>query len=141
MPSPSPPEKRVDRWEIRCRFNQARYQQRAESGEFVIETKKKVIRPGSGLPLGYKFSVEWYYINPHDGNQMAQGHYYERDDESTTQHDPKHLYLNGVKYSLHRGTGWKADIRRDPSLLFSQGSIMRAIYVHWRRFKCHAWGK
>ena len=135
-------EKRVDRWEIRCRFNRARYRERLDNGEFLFDQRKRRPVPAhANLPQDFKFSIEWYYIEPHSGDEVAHGHCYELADGSTTPHDPKHLFLNGVRYSLFRGTGWWRDRRRDPSLFFEHGTRLREFYVRWRKFKCDHWGR
>jgi hypothetical protein len=137
-----PIEKRVDRWEIRCRFNRSGYRERINNGQLQFDLRKrKPVKPDSDLPQAYKFSIEWYYIDPQTGDELAHGHCYEYEDQSTTAHDPKHLHLNGVNYALFTGSGWLRDKIRDPASLFPMDSWCRNLYVKWRRFKCDRWGR
>src|SRR5688572_9602154 len=94
--APEPQSTRVDRWEIRCRFNRARYRERMKSGEFAFVLSKRnpiVQKPNDPdpLPANYRFTCEWYYKDVQSGAKVADGHYYELDDGTTTDHDPKHL--------------------------------------------------
>lgn len=72
---------------------------------------------------------------------MAHGHYYEKVDQTVTPYDPKHMYLDGIRYALHGGTGWWRDRRRDPALFFQHGTRARDIYIKWRKFKCKYFGR
>ena len=72
--------------------------------------------------------------------KVAEGHFYELEDSTTTDHDPKHLRLDGVKYALYKGTGWFYDVLRDRTVLFRRHGFLYRHYVRWRRFTCERWG-
>jgi hypothetical protein len=137
-----PREKLADCWEIRCRFNRSGYDAKLASGEFSLIEKKKPARVNSAkVPANCKYSIEWYYIHAVTQDEMAHGHCYEFIDQTQTPRDPKHLYLNGTRYALHRGNGWWRDKRRDPASFFEHGSWLRETYVGWRRIKCKLFGR
>jgi hypothetical protein len=138
---------RVDRWEIRCRFNRARLRERMEAGEFRMYVPKRKpierrIDERDPLPPRYKFTCEWFYRDEslQPPVKVADGHFYEFDDGSTTEHDPKHLRLGNEKYALYSGTGWIYDILRDRTVLVKRHGLLYQSYVRWRRFTCARWG-
>ena len=110
MVAPQGRPKRVDRWTLRCRFNRARYRERVAANELTMTVKRKSVtrKPNDPDPLpdNIKFTCEWTYRDPraHD-HKIADGHFYERNDGSTTDHDPKHLEVDGQRYALYEGTG------------------------------------
>jgi hypothetical protein len=73
-----------------------------EAKELHITVRRKPITRDPAdpdpLPSNYKFTCEWVYRDPANSNRkVADGHFYELDDGSTTDHDPKHLEVNGER--------------------------------------------
>jgi hypothetical protein len=135
------PPKRVDCWELRCRFNRAR-ELRVDLYKPVVTKRKELDRPPDDpdpLPPNYKFTCEWVC---RDANNLkvADGHFYELDDQSRTDYDPKHLCVDGVRYALYQGTGRFYDARRDLTVLFTRHGWLYRTYVRLRRFTCRRWG-
>lgn len=134
--------RRVDRWQIRCRFNRAQYLLRSD---FKIElTKRKpVIHDPAApdpLPAHFKFTCEWVCRNTATKAKVADGHFYELADGSRTDPDPKHLLVGATKYALHSGTGWIWDVRRDFTVLLKRGGAAYWVYVGFRRWTCRMFG-
>jgi hypothetical protein len=118
-----------------------------EEGEFKLRVPRRVPvtrTPGNPdpLPLNYEFSCEFYYKDERTQppRKIAEGHFYELVDGTTTEHDPKRLRFNGAKYALYSGTGWLYDVRRDLTVLFRRHGVLHRAYVRWRRFTCRRWG-
>ena len=131
-------ERRVDVWEMRCRFNRARYWQRLQAGEFMARTKSRLARPTSGQPSG-STSEEVYYIHRDTNTTLARVHQYVLPDGrigASGKPDPKYLCLGGVEYQLHEGGG----ARSDPSLGYPDG-LARWAYIKSRRVKCFLIGR
>jgi hypothetical protein len=131
-------ERRVDVWELRCRFNRARYWQRMQAGEFITRTKSNPAKPASGQPPGTR-SEEVYYIHPTTNITLARVHQYVLPGGGlggSGRPDPKFLCLDGVNYHLHPG----GPIHSDPSLRYPEGYV-RWAYVAWRRMKCFLLGR
>lgn len=143
MVSPNSPERRLDVWSLRCLFNLAGLYDRWLKGEFADEPpKKRAVRPGSpNAPPNSSFSVIAYYIDQTDGHQLAEVHFFELSDGSSTEHDPKNLHLDGIDYRRHKGGRWWNEIHRDPSTLFPRHSWLYNRYADWRRYKCKRWGR
>ena len=118
-----------------------------EAGEFTLHVPKRTpvkreLDDPDPLPAAYKFTCEWYYRDERTRPpvKVAEGHFYELEDRTTTDYDPKHLRLDGVKYALYRGTGLWYDVRRDCTVLFKRHGFLYRTYVRWRRFTCERWG-
>jgi hypothetical protein len=131
-------EKRVDVWELRCRFNKSGYFESLLTGTVRLDIRKQTNvkpRPCSDLHLKYKYSIQWWYVDLKTNDELAQGHYYLCHNGSETPHDPKHLYLDGIHFHLHEGSGPESPIKRDPSLRYSN-FVSRWLYKAWRRLLC-----
>ncbi|OFW39355.1 MAG: hypothetical protein A3J29_02915 [Acidobacteria bacterium RIFCSPLOWO2_12_FULL_67_14b] len=116
-----------------------------EAGELELHVPKRkpidrIPDDPDPLPATYVFTCEWYYREVVTGLKVADGHFYELSDATTTDHDPKHLRIEGVKYALHQGTGFLYDVRRDFTVLLKRHSPVYELYVRWRRFTCARWG-
>jgi hypothetical protein len=133
VPVVPPIERRVDAWEMRCRFNRARYWQRLQSGEFLARSKSRPARPTSGQPPGIT-SEEVYYIDRQTNTTLARVHQYVLPGGGLGaggKPDPKFVRLDDIEYHLHPGGG----AHSDPSLNYPEG-YARWAYVVWRRVKC-----
>ena len=116
-----------------------------EAEEFQMIVKRKpIIRKANDpdpLPGNFKFTCEWTYRDPQANNRkVADGHFYELDDGTTTDHDPKHLEVDGQKYALFEGTGLMYDVLRDFTVLLKRHGRPYRAYVAVRRFTCARWG-
>jgi hypothetical protein len=141
MTSPTP-RRRLDAWALRCLFNKT-YRRFIEARTAGVNVKRKPITRKVGdpdpLPDDHKFTCEWTYRDPSaGGKKLADGHFYERADGSTTDPDPKHLEIDGQRYGLFDGTGWIYDVRRDLTVLLKRHGLAYRAYSEFRRFTC-AW--
>lgn len=109
------------------------------AGEFTGTIRRsRPARPAAGQPLG-TLSQEVYYFD-RAGVEVARVHQYLLADGSLGaggKPDPKSLFLNGVRYHLHRGPL----VKQDPSARFPEGSARRRAYIVWRRVKCALMGR
>lgn len=116
-----------------------------EANEFTMTVKRKPItrRPNDPDPLPdtVKFTCEWVYRDPVANNKkVADGHFYEHEDGTQTDHDPKHIEVDGKKYALFEGTGLLYDVIRDFTVLLTRHGRAYRAYVAFRRFTCLRWG-
>lgn len=127
---------------MRCWFNRSRYVERELAGEFNRYTPPtpKPVKPEWNLPPSFKFTVSWTLFDRQTGVLMAEGHYYILDNGSTTPLDPKHLRIRDDRYAQYRGTGWWADLRREPFKKWNNRNPVKRAYARWRRFACARWG-
>ena len=95
------PTFRVTETELRQRFNQGLYWQRAQSGEFMLYPRRDKYRspPPVGEPLCTRSQLV-VYIDA-DGQEVARVYQYLRPDGTlgaSGRPDPKWLFENGVIY-------------------------------------------
>ncbi len=131
----TPIVKRVDAWELRCRFNRARYVQMVQRGELIAKLDRT--NPSRSGPPN-TFHQQWYYIHPVSGDQMARvSQFVYADGTIARPPDPKFLFLHGIHYHLHTGP----PENKSPELRLP-GQWLRAIYKFWRkRIKCPLLGR
>lgn len=125
---------RVDRWEMRCRFNQANLATRARNGEFdlVITRPSALATESYGQEPGTN-SHEVYYRDKGTGVEVARVHQFVKPSGelgASGEPDPQRLTIDGVRYRLNKGP----EINRDPSLQFV--GEWQATYKLCRRLCC-----
>jgi hypothetical protein len=133
--------KRVDDWELRCRYKHADLFSRWLAGEFttrVGDVGKP--SPESDQPPG-TVSVELLYSDRRTDDFVARVHFYwlpNGEIGASGVHDPKQLVIDGMVYRQRKGTD---PVNRDPSLKFPMNSITRAGYIFYRkRITCSLFG-
>ena len=129
-------ERRVDVWELRCRFNQSRYWDLVRAGMITAHLDRS--NPSRNGPPGTQ-QQQWYYRDPATGDDLARVTQFVRPDGSLAagrKPDPKLLVVGGVEYHLFPGGAAK----HDPSLQYPEGWI-RSTYMLWRRVKCWVLGR
>lgn len=103
MPDHSITIQRVTEWEIRRLFNEDRYYERGQSGEFRVVVKKE--RPSTivseHIPPGSISQDVRYYDQ--DNNEVARVSCFRRPDGTCTLHDPKRLRIGDIIYRIIPG--------------------------------------
>jgi hypothetical protein len=141
----------VDVWVIRCLFNRAGYSERIQNGDFSEKPgKRRHVTPDPNnprlRPADAVVSQEVYYYL---GNvQYARIHRFLKADGSLAGSgllDPKEVFVGGVNYTRHKGSGWWNEVRREPEkalpCLWLPSCWPRKVYGAWRRKKCQWLGR
>jgi hypothetical protein len=135
-----PEVRRVDDWELRCRFNHGRYPERLQAGEFTEQRYPiGTPDPSVGLPVG-SVSEDVYYYDAKTNNEVLRYHQYTLPDGSigaSGKRDPKRIRIGDVWFRQKRGPD---DSARDPCLLFPKRGYWRLLYGTFRRLCCFVLG-
>ena len=132
----APEAQRVDSWELRCRFNRARYWARAQSGEFEQQLDRENTATKDGGPAE-SIQEQWILSERTSGNQIARfSRFLDKSGREIRQPDPKDLTVNGIRYRLKKG----AKIVKEPELGFSDKADQLA-YKRLRRWLCRIFGE
>ena len=103
MPNHSTTIQRVTEWEIRRLFNEGRFYERGQSGEFNVVVYKE--RPSTivseHIPPGSISQDVRYYDQ--DNNEIARVSCFIRPDGTSTLHDPKRLLIGNILYRIIKG--------------------------------------
>jgi hypothetical protein len=122
----SPRVRRVDVWEMRCKFNRGRFWQRALSGELISAVKASghPAPEKSGQPICTQSQDVYYYDQDH--YEVARVHQYVLADNTLGASglpDPKRLVYKGIEYRLLRGKASDAPPRLPLWLLRIWGPV------------------
>src|SRR5438309_1866048 len=116
-------DKRADDWEIRCRYNTAKYFELWQAGRFRTELGESgPASPKSGQPPNTISQIAYYYDRT-TNDEIAKVHFFLLENGqigASGRHDPKSVVVDSVRYRQHRGP---KEIARDPSLEFADDKL------------------
>ena len=128
---------RVDAWEMRCRFNKARYWERAQRGELDAVLDRRNPATTGGPPNSIQ--EQWFIYEPNNGPQLARiSRFLDQDGNEIRSADPKDLVVDGIRYRQHSGQDRR---KREPEYRYKY-VWQRKLYGFWRRrVKCPLLGR
>jgi hypothetical protein len=135
MVSPLALPTRIDIWEMRCRFNQGRYRERAQTGE-LKEIIKRVgqASPEVGQPQ-YTKSLEIRYIDLNN-IEVATVQQFVRPDGTLGASglpDPKRLFQDGIQYRCLKKHA------RAPEPVWKNTVGYKKLMRIWEPIRCWFW--
>jgi hypothetical protein len=128
-------QRRVDDWELRCRFNRGRYNERLQAGELIAKPEPPHAAGAEHGQDAGTISQMVYYLDRTTGQEMASVHQFVRPDGTigaSGVQDPKGLLIGGVRFRRMKGP----PENKDPRDLFPWGKWWRSSYREVRRFIC-----